>query len=91
MFYVLSYDISSDKNRAMVFKIMKKYGLRVQYSVFEGELTKTQLKDMMRDAKKFIDNKSDSLRIYSLCASCRDNIKIIGQGEASRFPPAVVV
>lgn len=91
MFVVVSYDISNDKNRAMIFKLMKKYGLRVQYSVFEGEFSNIEIDVMLKDAKRFIDESSDSLRLYCLCASCRDKIRILGSGEVSCFPPVICV
>ncbi|MGI6496948.1 MAG: CRISPR-associated endonuclease Cas2 [Kiritimatiellia bacterium] len=33
-FYLVSYDIPDDKRRARVFKLMRGWGERVQYSVF---------------------------------------------------------
>lgn len=35
LFYVVVYDISSDKQRKKVSDLLEGYGLRVQYSVFE--------------------------------------------------------
>lgn len=90
MFVVLSYDISSDKNRAAIFKLMKKYGLRVQYSVFEGELTENDIKQIKKIADQFIEE-TDSLRIYPICQGCKKNITIVGRGEVNEFPPVLVV
>jgi CRISPR-associated protein Cas2 len=37
--FFLAYDFSSDKRRAQFVKILEKYGVRVQYSIFEFSLT----------------------------------------------------
>ena len=40
---VVAYDISDDKRRLKVVKILEKSGIRINYSVFECMLTRTQL------------------------------------------------
>jgi CRISPR-associated protein Cas2 len=35
MFYLVSYDIPDDRRRTRLAKLLKDYGGRVQYSVFE--------------------------------------------------------
>ena len=42
MYFVVSYDISDDKRRTKIHNTLKSYGQRVQYSVFECDLTDTQ-------------------------------------------------
>ena len=42
MFILVSYDIPNDKRRLKVMKAVQDYGTRVQYSVFECELTAPQ-------------------------------------------------
>ena len=39
---IVSYDISEDKRRTKIHKILKSYGQWVQYSIFECQLTDTQ-------------------------------------------------
>ncbi|MFM7575972.1 MAG: CRISPR-associated endonuclease Cas2, partial [Microcystaceae cyanobacterium] len=39
MFVVVSYDISEDKRRTKVHKILKSYGQWMQFSLFECDLT----------------------------------------------------
>lgn len=90
MFAVLSYDISSDKNRNAVFKLLKKFGLRVQYSVFEGELSRKDIKEIVKRTHRIIEPQ-DSLRIYPVCQACKSNIKIVGSGEVNSFPSVIIV
>ena len=46
--YLVSYDITSDKRRRKVVKILEGYGFRVQYSVFECELSSKQFKELSK-------------------------------------------
>ena len=67
MFYLVSYDIVDDRRRARVHKLLKNYGTRVQYSVFECQLEAARLAELRQRLKPFLDTKQDSLRAYRLC------------------------
>ena len=43
MLYVVAYDIANDKRRKKVSEHLDKYGVRVNYSVYEIKLNKTKL------------------------------------------------
>ena len=91
-FYLVSYDISHDRRRTKVAEILKDFGDRVQYSVFELILYKRQQLRQMQDRLiGVIDPEEDSIRIYTLCGPCRNRIVILGQGEVLRDIPAYVV
>lgn len=68
MYIILVYDIALDQNGAKilrhVFKICKKYLSHVQKSVFEGELTKSQLKKLTIELRKWIKDDKDSVIIF---------------------------
>ena len=69
MYVVLVYDISQEKNGAKrwskVFKISKKYLSHIQNSVFEGELTPAQLRELKMKARDIMDPDEDSLIIFT--------------------------
>jgi len=46
--YIVVYDISSDKERAKVDKILKGFGFRVQKSVFECRMSKHIKKELLK-------------------------------------------
>jgi len=82
MFYLVAYDISDDQRRTKVAKILEDFGDRVQYSVFEMILERSeQLTEMRSRLEKVIDSEGDSVRIYFLCQGCRAKVAILGQGE----------
>lgn len=82
MFYLVAYDIVDDQRRTKVAKILEDFGDRVQYSIFEMELERSEQLSMMQSRlEEVIDPESDRVRIYFLCQSCRVKITILGQGD----------
>lgn len=78
MFVILTYDVGEKKvNR--VRKLLKKYLIWTQNSVFEGEITEGKLHKCLSEIDKIIDKGNDSLYIYIV--KNHNNIKkeIIGQ------------
>ncbi len=68
MYVILMYDIPLDgggaKVQRNVFKICKKYLFHVQLSVFEGEISKVQLKQLQVELGKFIRKDVDSVIVF---------------------------
>ncbi len=90
-FYVLTYDIASDKRRAKIARLMESLGERVQGSVFEAYLNREELQKVLKRSLKVLDEKEDSLRIYSLCGACRAKIDVRGAGQVTAPPGLMVV
>ncbi len=63
---LIPYDISDDKRRRKVEKILSSFGRRVNYSVFELELTKSKYNKLILSLEKVSDPKHDHIRIYIL-------------------------
>ena len=81
MLYVISYDISIDRRRARVAKLLEGFGQRVQRSVFECDLTERQYAVLERKLRRLLKQaEGDSLRTYRLCASCVKQVQIEGAG-----------
>lgn len=81
MLYIISYDIAVDKRRTKIAKLLEGFGQRVQYSVFECDLSVKQYADLRRKLHKILQPaEGDNLRTYKLCASCVPNTEIVGAG-----------
>jgi CRISPR-associated protein Cas2 len=76
---VISYDIAGDRARRKVADLMESVLRRVQYSVFEGDVPETQLKDAVDKALGYIDPEVDSLRVYHICEACAARIDSYGR------------
>jgi CRISPR-associated protein Cas2 len=90
-FYVLAYDMSNDRRRAKIAKLMEAVGERVQGSVFEAYLTPAELEKLLKRVGKVLDQKQDSLRIYYLCEACRRKPRMIGKSTLTPPPKTMIV
>lgn len=80
---VISYDITNDKRRRMVAKLLEGYGYRVQFSVFECDITVKQLQKLRRELKPYVKGKEmDSVRFYPLPADAVEKIDVLGNDYA---------
>lgn len=66
MKYLITYDIENNKKRKKLSDELEAYGIRVNYSVFECEISKTKLKILLEKIEKLVDKKYDSVRFYSI-------------------------
>ena len=64
--YLISYDISDNKRSNLIRNILRSYCWQQQYSVYEGQLTHKQIKDLIGKIKKIINPKNDNILIYPL-------------------------
>ncbi len=83
MFTIICYDVVIDKRRTKVMKLLKGYGTRVQYSVFECYLSSQELTKLGRQLRKLIDPKTDSVRCYRLDTLAVQRIQIVGIGQVT--------
>ncbi len=75
--FFIAYDFVSDKRRAKFVKILEKYGIRIQYSLFEFSITKAKKIEFFAKLKKheFLqDNEGESVVIIP---AFQDSIKKI--------------
>ncbi len=75
-----------DKRRTKVMKLLKGYGTRVQYSVFECLLSRDELAKLGRDLRALIDVNTDSVRCYRLDSEAVQQIAIYGIGRVTTEP-----
>ena len=90
-FVVISYDIPSDRRRNQVCKLLKDYGERVQYSVFECLVRPQELKRLKERLKPMLVLEEDDVRFYRLCENCRRKAVIWGARKRRQWDRAVVV
>lgn len=89
---VVSYDISDDKRRRKVAKIMEGYGYRVQYSVFECDLNSKKLAELQKRLKSLVkQNEGESIRFYPLYTECAENAFVIGKDWRKILDSVLVV
>lgn len=86
IFALISYDITDDARRTRIHKFLRNHGERVQYSVFECQLSDRRLQDVQNKLSQMIDPSVDSLRIYRLCKRCLFSVEVYGTGQVPEGP-----
>lgn len=67
MYYlIIAYDTPDDKRRNRMVKVIKRYGERRQYSLFEARVTRVQYASLKRELSLIIDEEEDNVAIYFL-------------------------
>jgi len=71
MRYIITYDIANDRKRTKLSTLLEAYGTRVNYSVYECELTQRQMDNLIVkiERHKLFNAQTDSLRFYYIHSS----------------------
>ena len=64
--YIVTYDIADDKRLRKVFKTMRDFGDHLQYSVFECQLTPTDLVRLRATLGEIIHHTEDQVLFVNL-------------------------
>ena len=91
MFYVISYDIPDDRRRNQLAKVLKGFGTRVQYSVFEAHLNRRQFDALKQAVDRLLESSEDSVRYYALCSACVARAEVPAVGDLTSDPKTIVV
>ena len=65
MYVIVAYDVNEERVNK-INKYLKRFLHWIQNSLFEGELTISQLEEIKEGIKEIIDEDIDSVRIYVL-------------------------
>ena len=86
MNYLIVYDIEDDKRRKKISDLLEGYGVRVNYSVFEFYLSQKELNEIVKEAKKILNKKRDSFRVYRVCENCTSkSFEVCKRGDVFEF------
>jgi CRISPR-associated protein Cas2 len=91
MFIVVAYDIPDNKLRTRLFKLLKRFGQPVQFSVFECILTHAQFDQMRAEVGKIIDGEQNSVHYYDICDECHRGVITIGKAVTTSIKPMYIV
>ncbi|WP_312714762.1 CRISPR-associated endonuclease Cas2 [Corynebacterium flavescens] len=63
---LICYDVTNDKRRTRLAKLLSSYGDRIQYSVFVTDISPARLLRLKDEAKAKIDSAEDSILFCDL-------------------------
>ena len=88
---IVCYDFSDNKTRAKFSKFLKKFGRKIQYSVYEIRNSQRVLKNILDEVElkyKKLFKGSDSILIFRICDGCKK--KIVRYGYAANEEAEIV-
>ena len=81
MIYMFCYDITDPKRLRKTAKLLENYGMRIQKSFFQCDLSNEKARELKSRLLRIINRKKDSLFVYPLCDKCAGNYEYDGNGE----------
>ena len=93
MFYLICYDITNDRRRDRVSRLLEGYGMRVQKSVFECVLTPDQYALLQKrfQTKRYLNPNEDQLRFYPMSPRHRKMVLLLGVQPPRQVDDAVFI
>lgn len=89
--YLACFDISDDRARYRVAKVLGSYGDRVQMSVFEITLKRvSQLREIQAQIDPMLEP-GDKVYFYHICQNCQKKSVDSENAEIMQFPAVVIV
>lgn len=83
-YYLLAYDVTSDRRRAAVLKAVKAHGIGGQKSAHECWLSRSERRELMRRLHRLVEPGEDRLLLLRL--DPRSEIRQLGKGEVLADP-----
>ena len=91
LFYMVTYDISSNKRRKKVADLLEGYGRRVQYSVFECALPAGKYQELQKRLRSRVKLEEDSIRMYPISQQMLQQVEVWGGVEIIEPPGSTIV
>lgn len=64
--WLVTYDIGDKRRLSRVFRLLKKRGVPIQYSVFSVQASAVAIRSLMRELSELIEHREDDIRAYQL-------------------------
>lgn len=91
MFYLITYDIPSNKRRKKISDLLAGYGKRVQLSVFECVLPAKKYQELQKRLQTVVNLAEDNLRFYPITGHTLAQVETWGGPPLTESPKSVVV
>lgn len=81
---LISYDFGNDRVRAQFSRFLKKFGRRLQYSVYEIRNSDRVLQNILKEVKLKYEKSfsgGDSIIIISVCEGCKKKVVRFGYAK----------
>jgi len=76
---LITYDIANARRLQRVAKVMLDYGLRVQRSIFEADVSPAQFRELRERTEAEMDFQEDGVKYFPLCKKCDYLWYVVGE------------
>ncbi|MCF6267776.1 MAG: CRISPR-associated endonuclease Cas2 [Desulfuromusa sp.] len=76
---LITYDIANGRRLQRVAKVMLDYGLRVQRSIFEADVSLAQFRELRDRTEAEMDFLEDGVKYFPLCKQCDYLWYVVGE------------
>jgi CRISPR-associated protein Cas2 len=78
MLTVIIYDVTDDKRREKLRKLLRHYGVAAQKSAFEARLTSAEKKTLVLQVSRLLDPNEDRFAIYPIPLDLESSVVALG-------------
>jgi len=78
---LITYDIANPRRLQRVAKVMLDYGLRVQRSIFEADISPAQFRELCDRTEAEMDFQEDGVKYFPLCKQCDYLWYVVGENK----------
>ena len=89
--WIIMYDICSPQRLARVARLMEAYGIRLQKSVFQCDLTPEAHQILKKKLGLLIHKKKDSIVFVPVCSSCQLKVNYRGTAKLFQFKDFIIL
>jgi len=90
-YFLILYDITDDRRRTRLHKLLESFGAGFQLSVFEARLSEMQRIRLEHGIKRVINKEEDKVAVVKLCQNCLRTVSLIGQQKTVICQNAIIV
>lgn len=78
---LITYDIADSRRLQRIAKIMLDYGLRVQRSIFETDISPAKFQELRDRTEAAMDVMEDGVKYFPLCKQCNYLWYVAGENK----------
>ena len=78
MMHLIAYDIADPSRLRKIAKVCELYGVRIEKSVFEADLSEDNYQAFWLELMELIDEDEDAVIDYRICKSCIKQAEVMG-------------
>ena len=78
MMHLIAYDIADPSRLRKIAKVCELYGIRIEKSVFEADLSEENYQAFWMELMELIDEDEDAIIDYRICKNCIKQAEVMG-------------